>query len=412
MKRGYLKAAIFWLLTITCVFLNMTTARAASANIEISAGNNTVTVGDTVHVYINIKSDKLFSDVEANLVYDEDILEYKSGPSFITGSSGFLRISDVNISEESKSRKYSLEFKALKVGKCEIEFTGSVMVYDYESGFPMSVSSNVLELEVKAEQTASENVNLSSLKISPGELTPAFDKNVYEYSTNVGYDVEKLVVVAIPEDEKATISISGNDMLKAGENKVTVTVTGEAGNKKEYTINVTKESAPDDGLDTGEITPDDKHGSFELVRGEDNQIYAVYSGKYKIIVPDDSVKIPEGFTRTKIIISGISIDAFAPEDETDSDFVLIYAENELGEANFYRYDKVERTMQRYVDEQSSSNQPEENPDVDAMNAEKYRSKLNKAAIVIAILSAVCILLMVLCIRMFIKSSEGKYKKRK
>ncbi|CRZ35158.1 cadherin-like protein [Herbinix hemicellulosilytica] len=410
MNRVKLKVIIFCLLFIFAGFLNMNTAKAASANIEISADKNPVTVGDTVYVYINISSDTMFGDVEAYLIYDADILEYKSGVSFITGGSGFLRISDINISEEDDNRKYVLEFKALKVGRCEIDFTGSVMVYEFESGMPMSISSNSYELEVKPAQTASDNAYLASIKISPGELNPPFDKNIYKYSTNVGHDTNKLIVSALPEDENATIRISGNESLNEGDNKVTVTVTAEAGNKKEYEIQVTKESAPEDEINIEPITPDEKHGKFELVR-IDNEIFAVYGGKYKLVEPGENVKIPEGYTKTRTIISGISIEVYAPK-QLDSDFLLIYAENELGEAKFYRYDKVERTLQRYVDEQVTVQMPENDFVEDNSTLEKYRSNLNKAAIIIAILSTLCVLLMILSVRLYTKARRSKDKKRK
>jgi len=409
MKRR-LKSAIFCLLFIIAGFFNMNSVKAASVNIDITADKNPVTVGDTVYVYLNISSDTMFGDVEANLVYNEEILEYKGGVSFITGSSGFLRISDINISEGAKSRKYALEFKALKVGTCEIDFTGSIMVYDYESGLPMPVSSNILELEVIPQQTASDNANLFSLKISPGELNPPFDKEVYSYSANVGYDTEKLIVVALPEDERTEIRITGNDLLEEGENKVVVTVIAESGKKKEYTINVTKESAPIDEHDTNPIIPDDRHGTFELVR-IDNEIFAVYEGKYKLIEPGENVKIPEGYKKTRTIISGISIEVYAPE-QIDSDFLLIYAENELGEANFYRYDKVERTLQRYVDEQVPTYEPVETEEEEAMTSYEYRSNLNKAAIIIALLSTVCVLLMILSISLYVKLRGYKKDKKR
>ena len=281
----------------------------------------------------------MFGDIEANLTYDEEILEYKGSVSFITGSSGFLKIADINLSEDTDNRKYVLEFEAIKVGKTEIEFSGPVMVYDIDTELPMSVFLDSLELEVKAAQTASDNAYLSSLKISPAELTPEFDRNVKEYSTSIGYDIDKLVVVALPEDDMATVRITGNDSLEEGENIVVVTVTAEAGNVIEYTINVMKESAPETGVDTPYITPDKKHGSFELVRVNE-ETYAVYGGKYKIIEPPADLNIPSGYTKTKIIISGISVPVFAPE-QLDSDFLLIYAENELGEAGLYSYDSRE-----------------------------------------------------------------------
>lgn len=408
MKRRVNKAVLFSLLLFIGGFLNIQTVSAASANVEITTDENQVTVGDTVYVYINITSDTMFGDIEANLTYDENIIEYISGVSFITGSSGFLKIADINFSDGAQSRKYALEFQALEVGKCEIAFSGNIMVYDYESEFPMSVSTDKLELEVKAAHTASDNTYLKSLKISPTELEPSFDKNIYEYSTNVGYETEKLVVVALPEDEKSTIRISGNESLKEGENKVIVTVMAEAGNDIEYIINVFKESTPQ-GVEIDPITPDKKHGSLEVVK-LDKELFMIYGGKYKLVDPSSDVKIPSGYTKTRIIISDTSIEVFTPE-QLDSEFLLIYAENELGEAGFYKYDKVERTMQRYVSELSFVEKPVDETQEDIMQSEEYQSNLKKAAIVIAILSAICILFMLLSIRLYMKSKENKKRVR-
>lgn len=400
-RRIIFQGLLFGLVLILGGFLNISYIRAASANIEITTEESNIIVGDTIYVYINISSDTMFGDVEANLIYDEDILEYKGGASFITGSSGFLKIADRNLSEATDNRKYALEFKALKLGRCEIEFSGSIMVYDYESGLPMSVFTDSLELEVKAAQTASDNAYLDSLKISPGQLNPDFDKNILEYSASVDYDIEKLVIVALPEDEKATIRVTGNDNLEEGENKAHITVIAETGNVIEYTINITRESAPEEEVDTSPIIPDNKHGSFEVVRAGE-ELFALYGGKYKLIEPDSNVTIPSGYTKTRIIISGISITVYAPE-QIDSDFLLIYAENELGEAGFYSYDKVERTMQRYVLDTISVYEPVDIADEELINSKHYRSNLNKAAIIIALLSALCALFIILSIRLYLKS---------
>lgn len=397
MKRRIFQALLFCLLFIIGGVFNIRTISAASVDIEITGDGSEITVGDTVYVYINIASDAVFTDVEANLTYDEDILEYKSG--ILTGGSGFLKLSDINLSEGSDNRKYAMEFEALKAGKSEIEFTGSIMVYDNESGLPMSVSSKSLEIDVKAAHTASENANLKSLKISPTDLSPAFDKNTLVYNTNVGYDTTKLVVVALPEDEKATVRVSGNDLLEEGDNKVVISVTAESGNVIEYTINAVRENAPKEGVDTEPITPDKKHGSLDVIRSGE-ETFVIYNGKYKLVEPSADVKVPSGYAKTKTIISDISIQVYAPE-QLDTEFLLIYAENELGEAGFYRYDRVEKTMQRYKQELVPVYDPVDDIDKDSSSNE-YRSNLNKAAIIIAILSALCALFLILFVRCYIK----------
>lgn len=400
MKRRSYKVLLFCLFFIIGGFLNINNVNAASVNIEITADDSQVVVGETVLVYINISSDSMFGDIEANLTYDEDVLEYKGSVSFITGSSGFLKIADINISEATDNRKYALEFQALKVGASEIEFSGPVMVYDYESELPMSVFSDALELEVKAAHTASDNAYLSSLKISPAKLSPEFDKSIFEYSTSVGFDVNRLVVEALPEDDEAIIRIDGNGILDVGKNKVIVTVIAEAGNIIEYTIEVMKDMAPETGIDTSPIIPDKKHGSFELVSVQD-EIFAIYGGKYKIMEAPADIKIPSGYMKTKIIISGVSIPVFASE-QLDNDFLLLYAENELGQASLYSYDKIEKTMQRYVPEITPVSEQTNDIGEELMNSKQYRSNLNIAAIIIALLSAICAVFVILSIRLYMK----------
>lgn len=404
MKRRIFKILTFCLLFILGGYLNINGVSASSVDIEITTDENQVTVGEKVYVYINFDSGNMFEDIEANLVYDENILEYKNGASFITGNSGFLKISDINISEGSESRKYALEFEAIKVGKCEIEFSGSIMVYDYDSKDPMSVFSNSLELEVIAAQTASDNGNLASLKISPSELTPAFDKNILEYNTSVNHDIERLIVVALPEDDKSTVRVVGNELLKEGDNKIVISVSAESGKVIEYNINVIRDNAPEENEDTSPIIADNKHGSFELVRSVED-IFAIYGGKYKIVQPSDSVVIPNGYTRSKIIISGISIEVFSSE-QLDSEFLLIYAENELGVAGFYSYDKIEKTMQRYVAKSPYAVESVDNAK-DILDSKEYSSRLNKSAIIIALLGGFCALFAVLAIRFYMKSRGYK-----
>ncbi|MBB2184150.1 cadherin-like beta sandwich domain-containing protein [Lachnospiraceae bacterium MD1] len=385
-------------------FASTKTCKAASAEVELTADTTDINVGDSVFVYINIKSDELFTDFEAYLSYDSDILEYQSGANIITGSSGFLKISDMGYMEGTNTRKYTLKFEALKAGTSKIAFSDRVVVYDYETGLEMSVSSNVLTLEVKAQETASTNANLKSLKILPSELEPAFDTNIFEYNVKVDYEIETLIINALPEDPKATVSISGNDSLKEGENKIRITVLAESGAVIEYTINVFREYAPKEVTPTEApiLTPETEHGIFELAK-IDSEIYAIYSGRYKLVEPASDVMIPEGYIKTKLIISDISITAYSPKNDMESDFLLLYAENEFGESGFYKYDRLEKTLQRYVPENAKEIQaPTEDLTNDIMKSEEYRSNINKAAVVIAILSVLCALMVVVMIVMFLK----------
>lgn len=391
-------------------FVPGTVAYAASAEVNILADQTEVTVGENIMVTIQISADTEFADFEANLIYDEAVLEYQQGSSKVAGSSGFLRILDSNISEGTKSRKYVLEFKALAIGTAEISFSTPIMVYDSATGIEMAVSSNQLELEVKAEQTASNNAFLKDLKISPSSLTPEFDKNIFTYSTTVDADTDKLIINASREDENAIIRIAGNESLKEGENKIIITVIAQSGDVIEYTINASKEFKAEDAEEESPVTKPSSHGNFEIIKnGED--LVAIYNGRYKIVNPGPDFVIPSGYMKTKSKITGQSIDVYVPEENIDYDFVLIYAENEMGEAGLYQYDKVERTMQRYNDEKpfGFNDTTEGNNETEL---DKDKDGIPWSGIIIAILSVSTILILMVTIRMYLTINKKKTKGRK
>ena len=85
----------------------------------------------------------------------------------------------------------------------------------------------------------SSNNYLESLEVEGYELD--FDKNTNEYKITVKNDVNSLDISAIAEDYRARVEITGNNDFKEGENVVTITVTAENGNTREYKLVVEKE---------------------------------------------------------------------------------------------------------------------------------------------------------------------------
>ena len=56
-------------------------------------------------------------------------------------------------------------------------------------------------------------------------LSPPFDPNETNYIAEVAKGMNDLNIFAVPENEKATVQISGGKNLKEGNNTVTVVVT-------------------------------------------------------------------------------------------------------------------------------------------------------------------------------------------
>jgi len=100
---------------------------------------------------------------------------------------------------------------------------------------------NTNKSETKKEEVTikkSDNNNLNNIEIS--NLNVDFDKKILKYSFEVEYDVDKITVNGIPEDNKAIVNGNGDYNLNIGLNEIKLIVTAEDKSKKEYVILVTR----------------------------------------------------------------------------------------------------------------------------------------------------------------------------
>ncbi|MFD0825088.1 cadherin-like beta sandwich domain-containing protein [Neobacillus sp. M.A.Huq-85] len=90
---------------------------------------------------------------------------------------------------------------------------------------------------------------LKNIKLSQGELSPKFSPSQLDYNVKVGNDVKTLMIT--PESMKETSSILINNKpfkgeantlsLPVGKTTITILVTAENGDRKTYTLHVTRE---------------------------------------------------------------------------------------------------------------------------------------------------------------------------
>lgn len=97
---------------------------------------------------------------------------------------------------------------------------------------------------IKLEQgadTKTDNATLQVLRLDKEGIIPSFHKDVYEYYLTVSNDIDYIDVLAIAENQKSMIEITGNNNLKEGLNIITIKVTSEDKTQnKIYKIQVTK----------------------------------------------------------------------------------------------------------------------------------------------------------------------------
>lgn len=111
----------------------------------------------------------------------------------------------------------------------------------------------VLSPEKQAEYDKLRNRNLKTLTVSGYDINPVFNKNTVEYYLTVSNDVTSLKVTALPENDAAKVTITGDADLKGIENDILITVKSEKGLTKTYKIHVTKQKESSISLKTLEI---------------------------------------------------------------------------------------------------------------------------------------------------------------
>lgn len=383
------------------------TALAASATLTFSSKKSEVSKGEKITIILTVESDAIVGDVEAYVSYDPELLEFKTGGSQISGSDGLLLVRDVGTGVESEVKKYSMSFEAVKKGACEISTSDRASVMD-AGGREMSVSSNRISVSVKETKKPSKNNNLKTLEVSPGTLTPEFHKDTKKYRLTVDSNTDHIYISALAEQKNAQVSIEGNENLRIGKNSIVIRVTAQNGAQKEYSILVTKPSAEDEALAkkeeqdllAGEEEPlSGEVPNFTMIQKEDS-VFIENGYRLKVLEAPDHL-IPDGFIRTEVALYGETLPAYVPKEERENEFILLYGENKEGQSRFYSFDRSERTIQRFIPERTAV----EKKDLKnaGIHAAQYNEKLSHLAVVIAVLSGLCVLLLLGIIRLFLKS---------
>lgn len=318
-----------------------------------------------------------------------------------------LRIADMGAEASTGSRKYVIRFRALERGTSELSLDSRPIVYTYGMSNAMSVSSSVLTVSVEAAADASDNANLSALKVNPGKLSPAFATTIREYEVTIPYESERIVVSALTEDEKAVVGVNGSTGLAVGRNTVVVTVTAENGTEKRYYLYVTREEEKPEPTKAPE---EPKSAGYEPglhVTEENGRIVLSFAGTYKVSEEQGAYIAPTGYEETIMYADGIKIKAYVKRDVPDSDFYILVLEDELGVSGYYRYDRQQQTLQRYDDERIEIRQVVEEDNSALHDAlDKYKGQQVFLLFLLAMFIALSVLLLLVVVKLYRQSGPS------
>ncbi|HCX44017.1 MAG TPA: hypothetical protein DHN18_05150 [Oscillibacter sp.] len=372
--------------------------------ISVSAGQGSVSVGKTVAFSITVPSG---SEAWTYSVSWSGNLTLESGD---TAPMGF----------EGDSRTNQLVFRANSTG------TGSVWIsagsyciagVDYDASGSASVSivsaSEPDDSEPAPAPTPSggdsstgnnpgvslsSNNALSSLTVSAGTLTPAFDPAITEYTLSLPSQSDRLTITANPSDSRATVQGDGDISLQDGETSLSVVVTAEDGSAKAYTITVQVAQAPTLFLDyngqrlgvvrdVSQVTPPAGFAPAEPITysGDTLPIWTDVSGKRTLVylmdektsaqgfylfsqttgvqspylpilcgsvtyiytdIPKELSSVP-GLTPATVKAFGQTLNGWTYNDASLKDFCVLYLMDDAGSYGYYTYDSRAETLQRF-----------------------------------------------------------------
>ena len=391
-----MKKLKFILLSIVTLIMVPLSVNAASGTIKVT-GSSQVVVGNRITLTVTLSSSTSIGSWQMNLNYDKSYLQLTSTNSE-AGGTMMANSSATGV----KTKTYTFTFKALKSGSTRVSID-SYLAYAFDdlSKMDISTSSKTVKIITQEELEASysKDNNLKSLSVEGFELSPAFSKDVTEYTVTVPEDTKEVTINATENDSAATVSGTGTFEVTQGTNTFQIVVRAENGSEKTYTvtvdvtdsnpINVTidgdnytvvkiKEFLPsanaytettvkisdfDIPAYTSELTGftlvglKDSAGNIALyIYDADNNSYTAYNElKFNqlTIYPKKTDNTLDGYELGTVTINDIEVPAYYTS--SDSRFAIIYGINvETGEEGFFKYDKTDQSIQKYDDEMINS----------------------------------------------------------
>lgn len=372
--------------------------------ISVSAGQGSVSVGKTVAFSITVPSG---SEAWTYSVSWSGNLTLESGD---TAPMGF----------EGDSRTNQLVFRANSTGTGTVSISaGSYCIagVDYDASGSASVTIVAADKPDDSEPapaptpsgggsstgnnpgvSLSSNSALSSLTVSAGTLTPAFDPAITEYTLSLPSRSDRLTITANPSDSRATVQGDGDISLQDGETSLSVVVTAEDGSAKTYTITVQVAQAPTLFLDyngqrlgvvkdVSQVTPPAGFAPAEPITysGDTLPIWTDVSGKRTLVylmdektsaqgfylfsqatgvqspylpilcgsvtyiytdIPKELSSVP-GLTPGPVKAFGQTLNGWTYNDASLKDFCVLYLMDDAGSYGYYTYDSREETLQRF-----------------------------------------------------------------
>lgn len=406
---------------VLALFLMLFSPKVYAGSLSIWSSSSSVTEGGSVTV-----------TVKANGL---------AGKFSITSSNGNI-LSGGTSSVWIENGSVNYKFQAKSTGTATIT-VNPIDVGDLSTNGKYTGSKSVTIKVVKPREKSNNN-DLSSLSVEGFSLTPEFSKDQLEYSVEVPAETEKIKINVSKADGYSSMDGAGEKEVSEGDNRFEIKVRSETGREKIYVVNVNvKDNNPIEvKIDGKQYTVVKKASSLEKpelfeekkstiedvevpsfynessnltlvgLRDEDGKIslyiYDSKSNSYTKYQPLTSssisiISLPnqekfKTYSKVSMKIDGESYEGY--QINSKSNYIYFYGQRlDSGKKSWYVYDKNEKTIQLYQDEEAKKVQ------------EEYEEKLEESKFVIFCLGGISItlLLIILVLVLTRKSNKKKVK---
>jgi hypothetical protein len=145
------------------------------------------------------------------------------------------------------------------------------------------------------------NASLMDLSVSEGTLNPVFDKNIFDYTVDVAYNIDSITIFAQTTDPNATIKGTGRFFLFIGMNTFPVIVTADDGATIQiYTVKVIRSSVGIEKVEVSQninVYPNPTRDMLHIVSDLQIKQIEIYDANGKlvkqIVNPEQTISIVE-----------------------------------------------------------------------------------------------------------------------
>lgn len=203
-------------------------------NVVLWKGDTAIAIGD-VHWERNVLPVVSDDSYLSSLVISDGALS----PEFSPYQQQYTATVPHNVGQVQVTAVTSHEGAKVKIDSPELEFgkpTDVTVTVTAEDGSERVYTISVTR-EDAPDRIPNNNCDLQSIEVADYRLSPTFLPENTAYVLWLPYETTQVEITAIPADDRASVTIVGNQGFKAGQdNLIYVTCTAEDGSQKVYQI--------------------------------------------------------------------------------------------------------------------------------------------------------------------------------